>query len=287
MTTSIAERRTCAVTEARSLLFVPGNRPDRFAKALDSGADTVVLDLEDAVALDQKAQARDAILSAWHAFDAAQHARLLVRINPQASPWHVDDLALVAALPGLGAIMLPKAESRQQLDALAQACPGTAVLPLVESAEGAARLDELARAPNVLRLGLGHLDLQADLGMSCGEDEAELAPLRWALVVASRRAALAPPVDGVTTATNDGAILARDALRSRRFGFTGKLCIHPAQVAGVHAALSPTAAEVDWARRVMAALESAGTGACSVDGKMVDAPIVLLAQQILRRQTPQ
>jgi citrate lyase subunit beta / citryl-CoA lyase len=265
---------------ARSFLFVPGNRPERFAKALASGADAVIIDLEDAVPLDAKDTARSALLSAWADFDADQRARLLVRVNPVGTPWHEADLAAVASLTGLGALMLPKAENPQQLEHAFTAC-GVPVLPLIESAEGVGQMDAIARASGVLRLGLGHIDLQADLRIICGPDEAEIAPIRLAMVVASRRAHLPAPVDGVTTATTDADVLARDAQRSRRFGFGAKLCIHPAQVAGVHQALAPTEAECDWARRVLAAEVAAGGGAFSVDGKMVDPPVLLLARQIL------
>ena len=265
---------------ARSFLFVPGHRPERFAKALASGADAVIIDLEDAVPLDAKDTARSALLSAWADFDADQRARLLVRVNPVGTPWHEADLAAVASLTGLGALMLPKAENPQQLEHAFTAC-GVPVLPLIESAEGVGQMDAIARASGVLRLGLGHIDLQADLRIICGPDEAEIAPIRLAMVVASRRAHLPAPVDGVTTATTDADVLARDAQRSRRFGFGAKLCIHPAQVAGVHQALAPTEAECDWACRVLAAEVAAGGGAFSVDGKMVDPPVLLLARQIL------
>ena len=265
---------------ARSFLFVPGNRPERFAKALASGADAVIIDLEDAVPLDAKATARDALLAAWSGLDASERARLLVRVNPAGTPWHAADLAVVASLTGLGALMLPKAENPQQVEQ-AFRTNSKLVLPLIESAEGVGQMDAIARAAGTLRLGLGHIDLQADLGMRCGSDEAELAPIQLAMVVASRRANLPAPVDGVTTATTDAQVLSQDAQRSRRFGFGAKLCIHPAQVAGVHQALAPTDAECDWARRVLAAEVAAGGGAFSVDGKMVDPPVLLLARQIL------
>ena len=271
------------LSRARSFLFVPGNRPERFAKALASGADAVIVDLEDAVPLDTKDVARAALLSAWSAFDADQHARLLVRVNPAGTPWHAADLAALGDLPGLGAVMLPKAENAQQVEHAFMAS-GVPVLPLIESAEGVGQMDGIARAQGVLRLGLGHIDLQADLRIICGPDEAEIAPIRLSMVVASRRANLPAPVDGVTTATTDADVLARDAQRSRRFGFGAKLCIHPAQVAGVHQALSPTEVERAWAERVLAAESAAGGGAFSVDGKMVDPPVLLLARQIL--QTP-
>ncbi|WP_300709826.1 CoA ester lyase [Limnohabitans sp.] len=271
------------LAQARSFLFVPGNRPERFAKALDSGADAVIIDLEDAVPLDAKDAARAALAAAWAGFAAGQRARLLVRVNPAGTPWHEADLAALGHLPGLGAVMLPKAENPQQLEHAFMAS-GVPVLPLIESAEGVGQMDAIARAQGVLRLGLGHIDLQADLRIICGPDEAELAPIRLAMVVASRRAGLPAPVDGVTTATTDAQVLAQDAQRSRRFGFGAKLCIHPAQVAGVHQALAPTEAECAWAERVLAAEVEARGGAFSVDGKMVDPPVLLLARQIL--QTP-
>jgi citrate lyase subunit beta/citryl-CoA lyase len=271
------------LAQARSFLFVPGNRPERFAKALASGADAVIIDLEDAVPLDAKDTARSVLLSAWTDLDAAERARLLVRVNPAGTPWHEADLAAVASLTGLGALMLPKAENAQQVEQ-AFRTSSALVLPLIESAEGVGQMDAIARAAGTLRLGLGHIDLQADLGVRCGPDEAELAPVRLAMVVASRRAGLPAPVDGVTTATQDAEVLAVDAQRSRRFGFGAKLCIHPAQVAGVHQALAPTQAECDWARRVLAAEVAAGGGAFSVDGKMVDPPVLLLARSLLRER---
>ena len=181
--------------------------------------------------------------------------------------------------------MLPKAENPQQLEHAFTACR-VPVLPLIESAEGVGQMESIARTPGVLRLGLGHIDLQADLRIVCGPDEAELAPIRLAMVVASRRASLPAPVDGVTTATTDAQVLAQDAQRSRRFGFGAKLCIHPAQVAGVHQALAPTEAECAWAERVLAAEAQAHGGAFSVDGKMVDPPVLLLARQILQTARP-
>ena len=271
------------LASARSFLFVPGQRPERFGKALASGADAVILDLEDAVPLTSKDDARTAIAMAWTNLTGPERARLLVRINPAGTPWHAQDLALLQQLVGLGAVMLPKAESSRAIADIVQVCPGLPVLPLLESAEGFAQLDDIARAPQVLRLGLGHIDLQADIGMACGPDEAELAPARWALVTVTRRARLAPAVDGVTTATGDEHAVLRDTQRSRRFGFGAKLCIHPNQVAGVHQGFAPTETERDWAERVLAAEAEAGGGAFSVDGKMVDAPVLALARQWLAR----
>jgi citrate lyase subunit beta/citryl-CoA lyase len=267
---------------AHSFLFVPANRPERYAKALASEVDAVIVDLEDAVAPADKPAARQMLVQAVAGLDAAQCGRLLVRINAAGTPWYADDLTAVRALVnhGLVAVMVPKAESAAALaQVVAAVGPACALLLLIESVAGLDAIDALAACPQVLRLAFGHLDFQADAGLACGPDETELVPVRLAL--ASRRATLAAPVDGISPATQDTAQLALDATRSRRGGFGGKLCIHPAQVAVVNAAFVPSAAELDWARRVQAAFDAAGGGVFSLDGRMVDAPVLRLAQRTL------
>ena len=269
---------------ARSFLFVPATRPERYAKALVSGADAVIIDLEDAVAAQEKKGARDQLARAFEQLGAAERARTVVRMNASGTPWFDDDLVFLAGLVGQGlpAVMLPKAESALVLQQLAQAL-GTdcALLPLVESLAGWDAVDALAAAPQVLRLAFGHLDFQADVGMAAGADEVELVPVRLAVVLAARRAGLAAPIDGVTAAIRDAERLQEDAARSRRFGFGAKMCIHPEQIALVNAAFSPSAAELDWAHRVLAAVEAAGGGVVSLDGRMVDGPVVRSAQRTL------
>ncbi|MGB3881925.1 MAG: aldolase/citrate lyase family protein, partial [Diaphorobacter nitroreducens] len=154
---------------------------------------------------------------------------------------------------------------------------------LVESVAGLAAADALAAAPQVARLAFGHLDFQVDAGMACGETEEELLPVRMALVLASRRAGRAAPIDGVTVDTRNPERMGRDAERARRMGFGGKLCIHPAQVPVLHAAFDPDEAAVTHAQRVRQALEQAGGGVCVLDGRMVDAPVLAQAEQTLLR----
>ena len=269
---------------ARSFLFVPATRPERYAKAHASGADAIIIDLEDAVAAREKNSARDQLASAFEQLGAPERARSVVRMNASGTPWFEDDLKLLADLVGQGlrAVMLPKAESALVLQQLARALgAGCALLPLVESLAGWDGVDALAAAPQVLRLAFGHLDFQADVGMAAGADEVELVPVRLAVVLAARRAGLAAPIDGVTAAIRDAERLQEDAARSRRFGFGAKMCIHPEQIALVNAAFSPGAAELDWARRVLAAVEAAGGGVVSLDGRMVDGPVVRSAQRTL------
>ena len=273
-----------AIASARSFLFVPANRPERYAKALASGADVVIIDLEDAVPPDAKVQARQQLTDGFDALHAGDRPRVLVRINAAGTPWHADDMALVASLSkiDLGGVVLPKADAVADVVRLASAVrPSCAILPMIESAAGLAALDVLAASAGVTRLVFGNLDFQADLGMACGPDEAELQPVRLALVLASRRANLPAPVDGVTPATGDTAQLQQDAARSRRSGFGAKLCIHPAQVAVVKTALAPTAAECKWASRVVEGSRQAGGAVFTLDGRMVDAPVLRLAERTL------
>lgn len=266
------------LAQARSLLFVPGNRPERFAKALVSGADAVILDLEDAVPSADKDAARAAIAAQWPAL-REQGVPLLLRLNaPGSADWR-QDLTLLDRLPGLAGLMCPKVESPVALAALAP--HGVPLLPLIESARGWAALAEIAAAPGVLRLVLGHIDFMADTGIACDEDESELAPLRFALAMHTRIAGLAPAVDGVTVQTGDADRLHADVLRARRYGFGAKLCIHPRQVEGVHAGLRPSEQELDWARRVVAADAAANGAAVQLDGRMVDLPVVLQARRLL------
>jgi citrate lyase subunit beta/citryl-CoA lyase len=257
----------------RSYLFVPADRPERYAKALASGADAVIVDLEDAVAPSAKDRAR-ALLADWLAHDAA--APVIVRINAADTPWFDDDLALVGAA-NVAAVMLPKAEGREDLARIPHPC----LLPLIETAAGVDALRELARAPKVERLVFGSIDLQADLGIS-GDDQ-ELLLFRSQLVLLSRLANLAPPVDGVCTAIDDAPALEAQTQRARRLGFGAKLCIHPRQVDAVNRGFTPGAEEVAWSRRVLDAAVASGGTAVAVDGKMVDKPVILRARALMQQ----
>jgi citrate lyase subunit beta/citryl-CoA lyase len=245
----------------------------------------VIVDLEDAVAPERKAAAREALAASFATLPVADRQRLLVRVNAAGTPWHDDDCAQVGALVAQGLIagvVLPKAERAADLSRLAEAVgPRGLLVPLIESAAGLAAVDELAAGPQVLRLAFGNLDFQADLGLACDADEAELVPVRLALLLASRRANLPAPIDGVTPDWRDAQRLAADTARARRGGFGAKLCIHPDQVAPVHAALGPSADELAWARRVVDAIRASGGGVVSLDGRMVDAPVVRLAERLL------
>ena len=260
---------------ARTLLFVPGNRPERFAKAAATAADLVIVDLEDAIREENKASARDAVAQ-WLSADG----RAAVRVNGTKSVHYQQDVTALAGLPGLRAVVVPMADDPAALADLHQRLGrDVEIVALIETALGVVRAVELASAPGVSRLAFGHLDFAADIDSSF-EDEAMLMA-RSSLVVASRAAGLPGPVDGATTALDDPAVSGADAARARGLGFAGKLCIHPRQVAAVNAAFSPSGEEIAWAHRIIEA--STAGGAVRVDGHMVDAPVILKAEAILAR----
>lgn len=260
----------------RSLLFVPGDRPERFGKALATAADRVIVDLEDAVLPDAKAAAR-ATLAAWLAGPKARP--IAVRLNGVDTEWHDEDLRAVEGAPNLAAVVLPKAETRDALERVADRLgPGRTVIALVETVRGYMNLRDLVSARGLSRVAFGSVDFCAETGIrGLGS---ELDAIRTELVVVSRWANLAPPVEGVTIAVKDDALLAEDIDRARRLGFGAKLCIHPSQVEAVNRGFSPSAEELDWASRVVAA--AAKGGALTVDGKLVDKPVVEQARKILR-----
>ena len=264
----------------RSYLFVPGDRPERFAKALSSGADAVVLDLEDAVLPAAKAAAREAV--AAFVEGCPERTRLVLRVNAEDSAWFAADCELLALHPGLS-VMLPKAQGAAVLHALHGLSPELAVLPLVESAAGVLAAEALAAAPGVQRLVFGTLDYALDLGLE-GEHATTVgldAPASW-LALCSRAAGIASPVAGVTPSIEDDTLLLAELARARAHGFGAKLCIHPRQVAAIHVALAPTAVELAWAQRVQDAAAQSH-GAVQLDGRMVDKPVIERARRILAR----
>lgn len=262
---------------ARTFLFVPGDRPERFAKAAASGADLVVLDLEDAVAPAAKPDAREAV-GEW----LAAGNRGMVRINPPGTEWYEDDVAAVAGVAATSVpVMLPKAQDPAEVAALVAALGRAAqVVPLVETALGVHRAVEVCGVEGVVRAGFGSVDLASELGVDPIDREA-LRFARSALVLGSRAAGAGAPIDGVTTAVRDEQLLLEDCAHGLSLGFTAKMCIHPTQVRPVATAFSPTPEQVEWARAVVGA--SAAGGVAVVDGKMIDKPVVERARALLLR----
>lgn len=260
----------------RSYLFVPGNRQERFEKALSCGADAVIIDLEDAVPPDQKDAARSQV-AGWLAISNP----VVLRINAPDTRWFAQDVALLSC-PGVEAVMLPKTERAQDLALLGGHLP---IIALVETAIGIDRLGEIAAAPNVQRLAFGAIDFQLDMSMHARYDE--LIYFRSRIVLASRLAKLQAPIDSPSPVIDASAEFISEAQCARRLGFGGKLCIHPKQVEGVNISFSPTEAEVVWAQQVIAVAGRNEGGAVALERKMIDRPVILRAEAILRERRHQ
>ncbi|ORA33983.1 HpcH/HpaI aldolase/citrate lyase family protein [Mycobacterium aquaticum] len=256
---------------ARSFLFVPGNRPERFMKAQAAKPDIVVIDLEDAVAPADKCAAR-ASAEKWLA--AGNPA--MVRINAVGTEWHDDDLRLAAqyAAP----VMLAKAECVDDISHVARLADAP-VVPLVETATGLLAAQAICAAAGVTRPAFGSIDLAVELGVD-PDDRSALQMARSMLVLAAAAAGTAPPVDGVTTVLTTRQAVTDDFGYAKRLGMSAKLCIHPSQVAAVHAAAAPSAAELRWAREVIDGCNSDGS-AIAVAGRMVDGPVMARARRII------
>ena len=252
-------------------LFVPAHRPERFDKVAASGADAIFLDLEDAVPAEAKEAARAALRDNFTALP------VLVRINGVGTPWHDGDLTACLALE-ISGLVVPKMELGSDFAQLAASLAGRMpIVALIETARGLVDARSLAQWPAVGRLAFGSIDYCADLG--CAHTREALLAARSELVLASRLAKKPAPLDGVTASLDDEALVRSDARYAHEMGFGGKLCIHPGQVAWVRDAFRPSAAEVAWARQVVAA-EGAG-GAANLGGTMIDAPVVARARRIL------
>ncbi len=278
--------------KARSFLFAPGNHERRAAKVFQSGADVAILDLEDAVAVDEKAAARECVV---RALQVPRAGLGFVRVNGVDTPWCWADLQAIVG-PGLDGVMVPKAESAAQLQVLdwvltqlererGLVVGALPLLPIIETALGESHLEALAAAsPRVRRFAFGGADYSLDLGLQWTAGEQEFDYLRSRLVHVSRAAGLAAPIDTVTVQVKEPERFASSAARARQFGLYGKLLIHPDQVALCHAAFAPSAAEVARAQKIVeafAAAEAEGVASLRVDGEFIDYPVVEKARRVL------
>jgi citrate lyase subunit beta/citryl-CoA lyase len=286
----------------RSLLYVPGIQERMLAKAPTTGADGLILDLEASVPEGEKKRARDMVATMLPGIVAATTADIFVRVNTLASGLVADEIAAVA-IPGLAGIALPALDSVAEIEVVsswldaAEARAGLAagslgILAILESARAVLRAYELLSAsPRIVAALFGAEDFRQDMNVPRSRDGLELQYARAAVGVAAR-AARVPALDIVFTDLADEAGLVEETRQGRLLGYTGKQVIHPRQLPPVHQALGPTGAELDWARRVVAAAVQAateGSGAFVLDGRMIDRPVIAQAEQIIawdRRQPP-
>lgn len=269
---------------ARSYLYVPADRADRLAKAPERGADALICDLEDGVAPQDKDVARKNL----SAFLADAPAEVWVRVN--SGGLMASDVRAIGIAPVRGTV-LPKADlaAVASLDALlVSLAVDAAIAPLVETASGVLELVELARAPRVLRMSIGEVDLASDLAMTPSDDGRELLPIRTLVVVASAAAGIDQPTAPISTDYRDLDAFRASTEGFARAGYGSRAAIHPAQVEIINDVFTPTADEVASARRLVDLFEAAGGGACVDDeGRMVDEAVVRSARRVLDRASSQ
>ncbi len=262
----------------RSLLFVPGDDERKLRRAFETDADAIVADLEDAVAVGEKDGARE--LTRRLLREPRGAAARLVRVNAVGTPWFDADVECLGEIAP-DAVVLPKA-TPEAADALAAS--GLPVIAIIETAIGVRLAFETASRPQVFALLLGAVDLGAQLGLQPREDGLEIHYARSKLVIDSAAAGIRAPIDVVHVAIDDLNGLAHQAALARSLGLRGKAAIHPAQVAVINEVFTPPPPELDWARRVLDAAQTAaaqGRGVINLDGLMVDAAVVLAARRIV------
>ncbi len=286
------ETRRTAPSGLRSFLFAPGNHPRKVEKVFSAGADVVILDLEDAVAVAEKEASRATVVAAMQ---APRTSLGYVRVNSFETRWCMGDLEAVIG-PWLDGIVLPKAENPEQLRTVSERIsecerragmkPGSLdLMPIIETARGIEAAGAVAAAgPRVRRLAFGGGDYTNDLDLTWTPEEHELAYARARLTHGSRIAGIEPPIDTVVIQVRDTERFRRSAANGHRMGFAGKLCIHPDQVPPCNEAFTPTRADVEHARAVISAFQQAearGSASIQLDGHFIDYPIVYKAQRVL------
>lgn len=270
----------------RSVLFVPASRPDRFQKALNSGADAVIFDLEDGTAADQKVAARQEVAKFLKSTVASPGtAATLVRINAQGSAWFDEELAWLPSVVGsAAAVVVPKVERAADIERVAAVSADRGVIPMLETARGILHAPEILSARAGIPAAIfGGEDLTAELGIPRTLAGEELLYARSRIVLAAATIG-AEPIDAIWTRFKEVENLREDARRGRALGFRGKTAIHPEQIAVINDVFSPTADEIEQAKRVVEADDRAratGAGAFRLNDAMVDAPIVKRARHVL------
>ena len=276
----------------RTFLFAPGNHPRKVDKVFDTGTDVVILDLEDAVAISEKVATRSVVVEA---LQRPRKCRGYVRVNALDTEFTYGDVEAVVAA-GVDGIVLPKVERQADLQMVdwmmtslerQRGLPEGSIdlMPIIETGKGVANVREICGAGGRLkRVAFGAGDYTRDMAIEWTMHEGELAHARAEIVLASRINDLQPPIDTVFIHINEHEHFKNSAILARQFGYQGKMCIHPNQIAATNDAFTPTAEEVAWSRKVIQAFqeaEAAGSASIQVEGYFVDYPIVVKAERVV------
>jgi citrate lyase subunit beta / citryl-CoA lyase len=276
----------------RSFLFAPGNHPRRVEKALSLDADAVILDLEDACPIAEKKATRAVVVAACQ---GPRKGLGYVRVNAATTEFGYGDIVAVVQ-SNVDGIVLPKLETPDEIRAVdwvvanlerERGLPAGAfdIIPIIETAKGMANIRAITAAgTRVRRIAFGAGDFTLDMSIAWSRAETELLPYRSECVLASRAAGIEAPIDTVWVDLKDPEGFMSSTQHIKGLGFQGKMCIHPDQVAVANDILSPSAAEVEWSRKVVEAFEAAeraGSASIQLEGKFIDYPIVYRARRVL------
>lgn len=268
--------------KAKSFLFVPSIYPERFIKALQSGANQIIIDLEDSVEEAKKEVGRKNIAD-FSSQCAENNDKFLIRINETQSAEFQKDLSLISTIKesnSIVGIVLPKAQNYEDIDILSKF--ELPIIPIIESALGVENLDDIARHPSVLALSFGSLDMTLDLNLQEGEGKNFiLNSIRTQIVLKSVKYNLLSPINGVYPDIKNIDGLKEDLLFAKSMGFGGSLCIHPNQVVSINEVFSPSAQQIAWAKEILSLRKNSNDIIFNHNGMMVDLPVIKKAEQIL------
>ena len=278
---SVINQKIKTIFRNKTWLFVPATRIDRVEKAFASGADTVIVDLEDAVALEDKTDARKA-LQQYH--DSDNYQPVWVRINKASSEEFFKDIILCQTMPNLAGVLLAKAEQISDIESVHQ-LTNLPVIALLESAIGLYQIDSMAKAVGLAAFSYGFLDLCNDLHVQVGTPAADIIAnqIRYQLILTSKVHQLSPPIDTIYPDFHNEVGLSERVKLWSQMGMSGMLCIHPKQVAIVQQALQPTDKALLFAQRVVEEYERSRQAVFKIDGEMVDAPVIERCRQLLNQ----
>ena len=282
---SLTTNKINAISHNKTWLFVPATRIDRIDKAFASGADAVIVDLEDAVAKQDKAEARDALKNYYDDQNEKQtYEPIWLRINQAGSEEFFKDIVLCQKMPNLAGVLLAKAEKAEDINSVHQVT-SLPVIALIESAIGLYQIDSMAKVVGLAAFSYGFLDLCNDLQVQVGTPSAEIVAnqIRYQLILTSKVHQLSPPIDTIYPDFNDEVGLGDRVQLWSQMGMAGMLCIHPKQVEIVQKVLQPTDKELSFARRVVEEYERNGQAVFTIDGEMVDAPVIERSCQLLAK----
>ncbi|THF25771.1 CoA ester lyase [Pseudomonas atacamensis] len=267
--------RIVKLQRATSFLFVPGDRPERFSKAMDSGADIVIIDWEASVIPNRKSVARKATIDFLQS--CGDTHKIALRLNPVQTDYFVDDYTSIRSLSVCG-VFLTMTESTEEIHLAQNKIPNSLpFVAMIETAKGIVRANELASSGRVCRLAFGNMDYQTDLGLT-DHRTGTIYPSS-VIAVASRNAGLPQPIAGVTANFSDSDFFHEEAAFEKSLGYSAKLCIHPKQIPWTHHVFDPTEQDIAWANTVLEATQH--SHAVQIDGVMIDRPVIERAKKIL------